>query len=92
MNNEFESDWASPPGDTIVDILEEKNILCEDFADSMGLNMEETTRLINGDMRINSDIANKLSKVLGSSSGFWENRDRLFVEDLVRLCRKLGYL
>lgn len=92
MKNEFEPDWASPPGDTIVDILEEKNILCEDFADSMGLNMEETTRLINGDMRINSDIANKLSKVLGSSPGFWENRDRLFVEDLVRICRRLGYL
>ena len=85
VDNNFQPDWASPPGDTIVDILEEKNILISVFAQQMGHSLEYTIELLQGHVIISMDIARQLDKILGPSVEFWINRETQYREDLARL-------
>ena len=85
VDNNFQPDWASPPGDTIVDILEEKNILISVFTQQMGHSLEYTIELLQGHVIISMDIARQLDKILGPSVEFWINRETQYREDLARL-------
>jgi len=74
-NSDFHPDWVSPPGDTILDLLEENVLSVREFADLMGFTMGEAADLIQGQTVITAEIAQKLSEVLGGSAEFWRNRD-----------------
>ena len=75
-------DWVSPPGDTIMDILEEIKSTTEILAAALGLSPKETTSLIIGDSPITQDIANELAKFLGSTPDFWMKREENYRENL----------
>jgi plasmid maintenance system antidote protein VapI len=78
----FEPDWASAPGETILDFLDERGMT----PDAAGL----TSELIRGETRIDATLARRLTEVLGGSEQFWLNRDRQYVEDCERLGKKPG--
>ena len=84
-NQEFQPNWASAPGDTIADILRERGISVESFAESMHLSLDETNNLLQGRVLIKTRVARSLSRVLGASSGFWMHRERQYRRDLRRL-------
>ena len=81
----FEPDWASPPGDTILDLLEEFGWTQEEFARRICYSLEHTNRLISGDAPITEDAALRLSSVLGSNEEFWLKREAQYRDDLARL-------
>ena len=81
----FQPNWASAPGDTILDIMEERGISHGEFATSMGQTLQETTDLLKGRMAISMTVARKLEEVLGASLEFWMSRDYQYREDLARL-------
>ena len=81
----FQPDWTSAPGDTIVDILREREISNESFASSMGLSMEETNDLLQGRSTVTINVARRLTGVLGSSVEFWMSRDYQYRQDSRRL-------
>lgn len=64
-------DWVSPPGDTISDILEERDWPQVQLADYLGYSIEFISQLINGETPINEETALKLEEVLGSTAAFW---------------------
>lgn len=70
--------WTSPPGDTIHDILNERGLSTQDFADQMGLTPREAGDLIDGSAIIDPGIAKRLSETLGSTPGFWLERERIY--------------
>ena len=72
------SDWSSPPGDTINEILIERRIQRSDFVESMKMRAKDAELLISGVLTINVRIAQKLSDVLGASSQFWLERENQF--------------
>lgn len=74
-NQEFHPDWVSSPGDTITDILKERNVSVVEFAQRMGDTPESATDLIEGRASITIALARRLEKVLGSSVEFWMSRD-----------------
>jgi len=76
MNTKFLPDWISVPGDTIMDILMERNISFVEFSKLMEMSYLDVNNLIIGKTKINRKIADKLSKVLGASSKFWLNREK----------------
>jgi HTH-type transcriptional regulator / antitoxin HigA len=82
---EFQPDWASPPGDTIADILEECNLPPAEFARRIGHTLPETRDLLEGRQPISNDLARKLEQVLGASAAFWINREFQYRQDLARL-------
>lgn len=71
----FNPDWASPPGETIIDVLRERSISIDDFAQRMRKSERETLELLRGREPITLGTARQLEKVLGASVEFWMSRE-----------------
>jgi len=84
-NHEFSPDWASAPGDSIADILRERDLSVIEFADRMGETPEHATDLLQGRATITIGIARRLERVLGASVEFWISRDFQYRQDTARL-------
>ena len=70
---ELAPDWANPPGETILDLLEEKGWTQADFAARMGFTTKHVHLLLKGQAPITEDTALRLERVLGSTARFWIN-------------------
>ncbi|RRA99215.1 ImmA/IrrE family metallo-endopeptidase [Larkinella rosea] len=79
----FQPNWVSKPGNTILDILKERNITTESFVEQMRQPADCIHRLIYGEAAITSTTASQLTKVLGASEQFWLNRQLQYQESLV---------
>lgn len=75
MKNDYNPDWVSPPGDTIRDILKEKNIPLYKLAQDLNRSPEQLVNLLLGFSEITIPLANKLSELLGSTPEFWLKRE-----------------
>ena len=73
---EFAPDWVSPPGDTIWDMLTERNISLAAFQAQTGFDFQYLHDLLTGKASITPEAAWRLSVVLGSTLEFWLNRQR----------------
>jgi len=71
----FSPDWASPPADTILDILKDRAISPERLARQMNSSIREVYSLLELQKPLTIDLARKLSAALGSSVEFWMARD-----------------
>lgn len=65
----------SPPGDTILELLDEQNKTVQDLAYYLGYSLSYTTYLIAGVYPITPEMCEKLSEYLGSTKEFWMNRE-----------------
>lgn len=77
---DFNPDRSSPPGDTIKDLLEEKDLSIEEFAQQIGMSDIGAEMLIGGSMPITLDLAIRLERALGPSAVFWLKRERHYRE------------
>jgi HTH-type transcriptional regulator / antitoxin HigA len=84
-SHEFRPDWATAPGDTITDILVERNLSVTEFAQRIGQTPEEVRDLLQGRATITIGIARRLERVLGASVEFWMSRDFQYRHDITRL-------
>ncbi len=71
----FLPDWASPPGETILDLMNEKALTQVEFAQKLGYTLKQLDLLIAGKVSLTEDIALILENVLGSTVNFWLNRE-----------------
>lgn len=78
----FAPDWASPPGDTILDLLEERGWTQQQLADRLGYSLKHVNQLVKGKVPLTDDAAVRLQNVLGVSIGFWLKREALYRERL----------
>lgn len=75
MNRAFSPDWTAAPGDTIADLLDEKDMTQTDLARRLGVSLKHVNQLVNGSASISATLALGLEKVLGPSAAFWMSRD-----------------
>ncbi len=71
----FTPDWISAPGETIEDILEERGWTKRDFATRTGFTAKHVNELVKGRVSITAEMAERLSRVLGSTPVFWLSSD-----------------
>lgn len=64
---------AIPPGYTIKEQLEDRNINLNDFIVKMNMSKEDVKLLIEGKIILTNDLASKLELVLGLPKQFWIN-------------------
>ena len=83
----FLPDWASPPGETINDILTDRGISVLEFSDSMSISFTSAKRLLNGSLPLCLDLAKKLVDILGSTQNFWMRREEDYRNDLERISK-----
>ncbi len=81
----FCPDWVSPPGETITDLLEEKDWTQLELAGRLGYTTKHLNQLIKGKAALTEDAALRLERVLGSTANFWLNREAKYREHLARI-------
>ena len=82
---EFQPDWISSPGDTIFDLMEERDWNQVELARRLGFTTKHLNQLIKGKATLSEDAALRLERVLGSTARFWLNREAIYRERLARL-------
>lgn len=76
--DDFNPDWVSPPGDTIIGLLDEFGFSVEEFGRRVGLPRSKTDKLLSGDVSIEDSIAYRLESTFNVSSQFWLSRDEVY--------------
>ena len=61
------------PGYYIAEIIEDTGVIKSDFASRLGIPEETLDKLLDGQIGLSDDIAEKLSAIFGSSVEFWRN-------------------
>lgn len=83
----FNPDWVSPPGDTLLDLLEECGWTPQQLADQMGCSTKHVGLLIDGKAPLTEGDALQLQNVFGASIDFWLNRETRYQARLTRLAK-----
>ena len=81
----FRPNWASAPGDTIADVLAEKQLSLAAFSKRIGCSIDETKDLLAGRIAMSLGLARKLHAELGATVEFWMSRDFHYRESVARL-------
>ena len=88
----FLPDWASPPGDTLADLLDEQGMTQTELAERLGVTLKHVNRVIKGAATISADLALGLEKVFGASAAFWMTREAHYQEPETRNQERSEYL
>lgn len=67
----FAPDWVLPPGESILDLAEERGWTQAELALRLGYSEKHISQLINGKVPLSVDAAQRLERVLGSTMDFW---------------------
>lgn len=71
----YNPDSVPPPGASIRDIMDEKVMTDGEARLQLGLSRDGLAALLRGDMWIDTELAEKLSRLLGGSIVFWLSRE-----------------
>lgn len=85
LTRPFTPKWVSAPGDTIADLLAERDWTQAQLAERMGYTTKHISQLINGKAPITEETALKLERVLGSTASFWLNREAQYRAQLASI-------
>jgi plasmid maintenance system antidote protein VapI len=81
----FSPQWASAPGDTIKDMLDQRGLTISAFAQQLACTYDDALALLSGRMALTPFLAQQLSRAVGSSVDFWLTRESQFREDTARV-------
>lgn len=73
---------AIPPGETIKEQLEDRNMTQKEFAERMGYSQKHISQLIKGEAPLTLQTAQKLEMVLGIPAVFWTNLEAIYRDKL----------
>lgn len=85
VRNEYLPTEVSPPGTTLREVLDEREISQSDLATRMGRPKKTISEIINGKASITPETALELELVLGIPATFWNARERDYRTFLARL-------
>lgn len=78
MENEYNPDWVSPPGETINDLLTEQMLTVLDLANALDISTRDAWGLISGHTVIDLCMADRLQNLFQVPSHFWLNREAAY--------------
>lgn len=81
----FAPDWASPPGEAVLDLVEERGWTQAELADRLGYSEKHVSLLLNGKVPLSMDAAMRLERVLGSTADFWLTLETNYQKHKARL-------
>lgn len=76
---------AVPPGETIREQLEDREMTQKEFAIRMGMSEKHISHLISGKTRLEPQVSLMLENVLGIPANFWMNLESIYQEQLARV-------
>ena len=81
----FAPDYAVPPGETLVELLEERNMSQAELARHTDLSAKHINQIVKGHTPISSDVAFRFERVTGVPGRLWLNLENRYQERLARL-------
>jgi HTH-type transcriptional regulator / antitoxin HigA len=81
----FKPDWVSPPGESVLDIAEERGWTQVELAQRLGYSEKHISQFINGKVPLSVEAAMRLERVVGSTAAFWLAREADYQRHLARL-------
>jgi addiction module HigA family antidote len=84
VQNEYVPDVVSPPGETLMEMLEERGMSQAELAERTGRPKKTINEIIKGKATITPATALQLERVLGAPASFWNNREQQYRENLAR--------
>lgn len=75
----------SPPGETLLDTIQAKNISQTELAERMGRPIKTINEIIQGKAAITPETAIQLERVLGISAEFWLEREKNYRLELAQI-------
>jgi HTH-type transcriptional regulator / antitoxin HigA len=84
IKNQYNPDFVTPPGETLLEALEVIGMTQAEFAERTGRPKKTINEIIRGKAAITPETALQFEKVLGVSAGFWINREQNYQEWLAR--------
>ena len=91
LNADFAPDWVSHPGESILDIAEERGWSQLELAQRMGYSEKHMSLLINGKVSLSVEAAQKLERVVGGSVESWLAREANYQTHKARLAAVLDH-
>ena len=76
---------AIPPGETIKELLEDRDISQEDFAKQMNIDFGYVKLLLEGSICISKELATKLEKVFDIRADFWLSLEKEYQNDILKV-------
>ena len=85
LSADFAPDWVSPPGESILDMAEERGWTQAELAQRLGFTEKHISQLINGKVPLSLDAAQRLERVIGGTVEFWLTREANYQHHQARL-------
>ena len=76
---------AFHPGRYIQDILDDEHVTVEEYAERLGMDVETLDALVNGEIPMTLEIAEKLSNYIGTGVNLWINLQKNYVKSLAEI-------
>ena len=83
--DEFAPDYAVPPGETLVELLEERAMSQVELARRADLSTKHINQIVKGHAPISNDVALRFERVIGVPARLWLNLESRYQESLARL-------
>ncbi|MBE9049365.1 HigA family addiction module antidote protein [Nostocales cyanobacterium LEGE 11386] len=84
IKNQYTPDYISPPGETLLEVLEERGMTQAELAERTGRPKKTINEIINGKTAITPETALQLERVLNVPASFWNNREKQYREFLAQ--------
>lgn len=84
---ESKSYIATPPGVTIQEQLDDRGMTQKEFAKRVDISEEYISKLIDGEVHLTTEMAEKLELVLGVPASFWNKLEAIYQEKLAKIRR-----
>ena len=82
---EYNDVIAFHPGYYLKEIVDESGLTQEDFAKRLGTTPKNLSILIRGEQSLSIEMASKLSRMLGTTVGFWLGLQQAYDEKLAEI-------
>ncbi|WP_439372596.1 ImmA/IrrE family metallo-endopeptidase [Bradyrhizobium sp. DASA03120] len=80
----FQPDWFSKPGDTLLTLMEHRELTSDALARKLGRNIATVSGLLSGSVEIDGELADGLAKHVGGTASFWLIRQSKYTTALDR--------
>lgn len=85
ISNQFQPDYAYPPGDTLIEVLNTIGMTQADLAKRTGRPRKTINNIIQGKNAITAETALQLELALGIPASFWHNLESQYQEAMIRI-------
>lgn len=82
--NQYNPTEVSPPGDTLLEVLEERGLTQAELAERTGRPRKTINEIVKGKAAITPETALQLERVLGVPASFWNARETNYRESIAQ--------